>query len=80
MPVNNQYLPRSVQERELCSRTVYAANIDKRLDKEHVQEFFEGLCGKFILIVIVPAAIVALFPKGLWQFMHLVICWQLSED
>eukprot|EP00884_Botryococcus_braunii_P023196 jgi/Botrbrau1/9560/Bobra.0089s0018.2 len=46
VPVNNQFLPRSLQERELCSRTVYAANIDKRLEKDQVQCFFEGLCGK----------------------------------
>eukprot|EP00891_Asterochloris_glomerata_P007721 jgi/Astpho2/7721/fgenesh1_pm.00115_%23_35_t len=45
VPVNNQYLPRTMEERELCSRTVYAANIDKKVDKWAVQDFFETLCG-----------------------------------
>jgi hypothetical protein len=35
-----------MQERELCSRTVYVTNIDKRLEKEEVQEFFERQCGR----------------------------------
>ena len=46
VPVNNQYLPRTMEERELCSRTVYAANIDKKVDKWAVQDFFETLCGE----------------------------------
>ena len=45
VPVNNQYLPRTEEERELCGRTVYAANIDKKVDRTDVQAFFETLCG-----------------------------------
>jgi RNA recognition motif-containing protein len=45
VPVKNEYLPKTVQERELCSRTVYAANIDKHVDREDVRAFFETLCG-----------------------------------
>lgn len=46
VPVNNQYLPRTEVERELCGRTVYAANIDKKVDRTDVQAFFETLCGE----------------------------------
>jgi len=46
VPVNNQYLPRTEEERELCGRTVYAANIDKKVDRTDVQAFFETLCGR----------------------------------
>lgn len=45
VPVNNQYLPKTSVERELCGRTVYAANIDKKVDRTDVQAFFESLCG-----------------------------------
>lgn len=45
VPVNNKYLPRSEEERELCSRTIYVANIDKRAERQDVQAFFENLCG-----------------------------------
>ncbi|KAK9840379.1 hypothetical protein WJX74_008812 [Apatococcus lobatus] len=45
VPVNNKYLPRSEEERELCSRTIYVANIDKRADRKDVKAFFENLCG-----------------------------------
>ena len=46
VPVNNQYLPKTTKEREQCSRTIYAANIDKKVDRESVKLFFETLCGK----------------------------------
>ena len=52
VPVNNQYLPRTEVERELCGRTVYAANIDKKVDRTDVQTFFETLCGKFLQILL----------------------------
>ncbi|KAK9822682.1 hypothetical protein WJX81_008377 [Elliptochloris bilobata] len=45
VPVNNQFLPRTAEERELCGRTVYVANIDKKVDKQHVLAFFEKQCG-----------------------------------
>ena len=46
VPVNLTYLPRSYEEREQCGRTVYAANIDKKVDREDVRAFFETLCGR----------------------------------
>lgn len=46
VPVNGQYLPQSYEEREQCSRTVYAANIDKKVDRTDVRAFFETLCGR----------------------------------
>ncbi|GIL45759.1 hypothetical protein Vafri_2912 [Volvox africanus] len=46
MPVNQELMPRSADEVERCSRTVYAANIDKKVDKNDVRAFFESLCGK----------------------------------
>ena len=45
VPVKTEYLPRTSAERELCARTVYAANIDKKVDKNDVLLFFESLCG-----------------------------------
>ncbi len=45
MPVNQELMPRSADEVERCSRTVYAANIDKKVDKNDVRAFFESLCG-----------------------------------
>ena len=45
VPVNNHFLPRTPEERELCGRTVYVANIDKKVDKQHVLAFFEKHCG-----------------------------------
>ena len=50
VPVNNQYLPKTSVERELCGRTVYAANIDKKVDRTDVQAFFESLCGMLSLV------------------------------
>ena len=46
MPVNRAYLPRSDEERALCARTVYAANIDRRVSALDVRAFFEQLCGR----------------------------------
>lgn len=46
MPVNQELMPRSADEVERCSRTVYAANIDKKVDKNDVKAFFESLCGE----------------------------------
>ena len=46
VPVNLQYLPQSYEEREQCGRTVYAANIDKKVDRNDVRAFFETLCGR----------------------------------
>ena len=45
LQVNKQLLPRSERERERCSRTVYMANIDERLDAGDVRRFFSKFCG-----------------------------------
>mmetsp|Transcript_11786 Transcript_11786/g.30890 ORF Transcript_11786/g.30890 Transcript_11786/m.30890 type:complete len:953 (-) Transcript_11786:1024-3882(-) len=45
VPVSRELMPRSNDEVERCSRTVYVANIDKKVDRSDVRSFFEGLCG-----------------------------------
>ncbi|KAJ3692661.1 hypothetical protein LUZ60_011756 [Juncus effusus] len=45
-PVNPTFLPRSEDEREMCARTVYCANIDKKVSQADVKLFFESLCGE----------------------------------
>ncbi|KAI4319942.1 hypothetical protein MLD38_033477 [Melastoma candidum] len=45
-PVNPTFLPRSDDEREMCSRTVYCTNIDKKVTQADVKIFFESLCGE----------------------------------
>ncbi|KAJ3690574.1 hypothetical protein LUZ61_019738 [Rhynchospora tenuis] len=45
-PVNPSFLPRSEDEREMCARTVYCANIDKKVSQADVKLFFESICGK----------------------------------
>ena len=45
VPVNRSYLPATADERAQCARTVYAANIDRRVTAADVRAFFEGLCG-----------------------------------
>ncbi|XP_010035311.2 polyadenylate-binding protein-interacting protein 11 [Eucalyptus grandis] len=44
-PVNPTFLPRSDDEREMCSRTVYCTNIDKKVTHGEVKLFFELSCG-----------------------------------
>lgn len=46
VPVNKELMPRSEEELERCSRTVYVANIDKKVEREDVRTFFEKLCGR----------------------------------
>mmetsp|Transcript_35130 Transcript_35130/g.78183 ORF Transcript_35130/g.78183 Transcript_35130/m.78183 type:complete len:355 (+) Transcript_35130:165-1229(+) len=46
VPVNKEYMPKSHDDIERCSRTVYVANIDKKMDRNDVRNFFEQLCGK----------------------------------
>lgn len=46
VPVNKELMPRSEEELERCSRTVYVANIDKKVEREDVRTFFEKLCGE----------------------------------
>ncbi|PKI47650.1 hypothetical protein CRG98_031936 [Punica granatum] len=46
LPVNPNFLPRSEDEREMCSRTVYCTNIDKKVSQAEVKKFFESACGE----------------------------------
>ncbi|KAL3521708.1 hypothetical protein ACH5RR_019857 [Cinchona calisaya] len=45
-PVNSTFLPRSEDEREMCARTIYCANIDKKVTQADVKLFFESICGE----------------------------------
>lgn len=45
VPVNKDLMPKTEDEMEQCSRTIYATNIDKKVDRDDVQRFFEALCG-----------------------------------
>ncbi|XP_071725246.1 polyadenylate-binding protein-interacting protein 12-like [Rutidosis leptorrhynchoides] len=45
-PVNPTFLPRSEDEREMCSRTIYVTNIDKKITQADVKLFFESICGE----------------------------------
>ncbi|EOA24243.1 hypothetical protein CARUB_v10017475mg [Capsella rubella] len=45
-PVNPTFLPRSEDEREMCVRTVYCTNIDKRITQVDLKGFFEMFCGE----------------------------------
>ncbi|XP_058095348.1 polyadenylate-binding protein-interacting protein 9-like isoform X2 [Magnolia sinica] len=46
LPVNPTFLPRSEDEREMCARTVYCTNIDKKVSQADVKIFFETYCGE----------------------------------
>ncbi|KAF6159595.1 hypothetical protein GIB67_034557 [Kingdonia uniflora] len=45
-PVNPTFLPRSEDEREMCARTIYCTNIDKKVTQAEVKLFFESFCGE----------------------------------
>ncbi|XP_050236258.1 polyadenylate-binding protein-interacting protein 12-like [Mercurialis annua] len=45
-PVNPTFLPRSEDEREMCARTVYCTNIDKKITQADIRLFFESFCGE----------------------------------
>ncbi|KAL8538181.1 hypothetical protein ACS0TY_000224 [Phlomoides rotata] len=45
-PVNPTFLPRSEDEREMCARTIYCTNIDKKVTQSDVKLFFESICGE----------------------------------
>ncbi|XP_010525570.1 PREDICTED: polyadenylate-binding protein-interacting protein 10 [Tarenaya hassleriana] len=45
-PVNPTFLPRSDDEREMCSRTVYCTNIEKKITHSDLKLFFESICGE----------------------------------
>ncbi|KAL1202392.1 Polyadenylate-binding protein-interacting protein 9 [Cardamine amara subsp. amara] len=46
LPVNPTFLPRSEDEREMCTRTIYCTNIDKKVSQVDVRNFFESACGE----------------------------------
>ncbi|KAL8087918.1 hypothetical protein AgCh_037892 [Apium graveolens] len=46
LPVNPTFLPKSEDEREMCARTVYCTNIDKKVSEDVVKIFFETRCGE----------------------------------
>ncbi|OEL30353.1 Polyadenylate-binding protein-interacting protein 8 [Dichanthelium oligosanthes] len=46
LPVNPKFLPRTENEKEMVSRTVYCTNIDKKVAEDEVKQFFEGTCGE----------------------------------
>ncbi|GFP80657.1 polyadenylate-binding protein-interacting protein 12, partial [Phtheirospermum japonicum] len=45
-PVNPTFLPQTLDEREMCSRTVYVTNIDKKVSQADVKFFFQSVCGE----------------------------------
>ncbi|XP_059444498.1 polyadenylate-binding protein-interacting protein 11-like [Corylus avellana] len=45
-PVNPTFLPRTEDEREMCARTIYCTNIDKKVSQADVKLFFETVCGE----------------------------------
>ncbi|GMI75598.1 CTC-interacting domain 10 [Hibiscus trionum] len=45
-PVNPTFLPRSEDEREKCTRTIYCTNIDKKITQADIKLFFESVCGE----------------------------------
>jgi RNA recognition motif-containing protein len=45
-PVNPTFLPRTEEEREMCARTIYCTNIDKKVSQSDLKAFFETLCGE----------------------------------
>ncbi|KAG6755138.1 hypothetical protein POTOM_040953 [Populus tomentosa] len=46
LPVNPTFLPQSEDEREMCTRTVYCTNIEKKVSQAEVKNFFESICGE----------------------------------
>ncbi|KAL8095647.1 uncharacterized protein LOC141692812 isoform X2 [Apium graveolens] len=49
-PVNQNLLPRSEDEIERCTRTIYITNIDKKVIPEDVRLFFESFCGEVLCL------------------------------
>ncbi|KAL1203792.1 Polyadenylate-binding protein-interacting protein 8 [Cardamine amara subsp. amara] len=50
LPVNPTFLPRSEDEREMCSRTIYCTNVDKNATEDEVKTFFQSACGEITRI------------------------------
>ncbi|KAG6389067.1 hypothetical protein SASPL_150526 [Salvia splendens] len=49
-PVNPTLLPRSEDEREMCARTIYCTDIDKKVNQADVKLFFQCICGEVYLL------------------------------
>ncbi|KAL5656612.1 hypothetical protein ACJX0J_035931, partial [Zea mays] len=49
-PVNPTFVPRSDDEREMCARTIYCTNIDKKVTQADLKLFFESICGEKMTI------------------------------
>ncbi|KAL0749351.1 hypothetical protein Bca101_031354 [Brassica carinata] len=47
-PVNPTFLPRTEDEREKCTRTIYCTNIDKKVTQTDIKLFFEAVCGEVL--------------------------------
>ncbi|PWA70541.1 Ataxin-2, C-terminal [Artemisia annua] len=45
-PVNPTFLPRSQDEMEVCARTIYCTNIDRKVTQRDLKFFFESFCGE----------------------------------
>ncbi|KAK8686083.1 hypothetical protein V6N13_125110 [Hibiscus sabdariffa] len=45
-PVNPTFLPRNEDEHQMCARTIYCTNIDKKVTQDDVRLFFETVCGE----------------------------------
>ncbi|GFQ00424.1 polyadenylate-binding protein-interacting protein 12 [Phtheirospermum japonicum] len=45
-PVNPTFLPQNLDERDICSRTVYVTNIDKKVSQADVKFFFQSVRGE----------------------------------
>ena len=48
MPVNTSFLPRSQEEREQCSRTIYVSNLDKQVDRRQLIQWFAKFAGAIV--------------------------------
>ncbi|XP_022982064.1 polyadenylate-binding protein-interacting protein 9-like [Cucurbita maxima] len=46
LPVNPTFLPKSNDEWDMCTRTIYCTNIDKKVSQIEVKNFFETSCGE----------------------------------
>ena len=72
VPVKSDFLPRTKEERALCARTVYVANIDKKVDKEDVLAYFEKICGEDPKIAVAPARAASILICGPLQCINAI--------
>ncbi|KAF8116374.1 hypothetical protein N665_0019s0052 [Sinapis alba] len=49
-PINPTFFPMTEDEREMCARTIYCSNIDKKVTQSDVKIFFESFSGEVLLI------------------------------